>query len=86
MEYTKLVSVLEAMDYDQFMGFGSMEPSEYLIFTVDIDEDDIIEMVGKSFFTKLDLMFPDVMQQVAVMNQQAVKCNVSKRVFVWGKW
>lgn len=86
MEYTSFASWLESKGYSQILGYGDSVPSDFVAITVNISEDDILEVCGKSLFTKQGLAFSEVIQQSSAMNQQAVRFSDSKRVFVWGIW
>lgn len=86
MEYTKLVCMLEGMGYlmADLSGYG--EPKEWLVVTVDISEDDCIEVQFKRNFEKIGLTFSDVVGQATDINLYSRNKGNNIRVAIWGIW
>lgn len=86
MEYTKLIGMLEGMGYLMADCNCLSIPGEWLVVTMDISEDDCIEVQFKRNFEKIGLSFFEVMKQATDINIYSRNRGENIRVTVWGLW
>ena len=48
MEYTKLVSFLEALGYVMYGSYDVKEPKDWMVITINKNEDDVREVLTKT--------------------------------------
>lgn len=86
MEYTKLVGMLEGMGYLMADTTFNIDPKEWLVVTVDISEDDCIEVQFKRNFDKIGLTYSEVVKQATDINLYTRNKGDYTRCIVWGVW
>ena len=86
MEYTKLVSFLEALGYVMYGSYDVKEPKDWMVITINKNEDDVLEVLTKTCFNGKGISFPEVVEQVIALNEHYTHSKDDNAVVIWGQW